>query len=349
MAGQCSANDISMIKISDLKRVKKLCFDRIARDSANSKLLVVDFKPICIDAIEVLLSNGNNYGRIILDNESKTVFSSFSLGWTDFVKICELFKSQIVIKATDKEAKIKEGKTVLNCRVYNSTYNSACKFKFDFSTAKEFDATKVLMLDDHLEIQKYAIVSDELISCDGHIGIVNKIKTDFEGEPLVYTDYFPAEKWFINRNHNLIVSGDKRIAMTHPQACGSYPVAVLTLAKQQLSNSFTCSGKELVEKMQQCSLIYSVMEILFGEKELIIRSLEVGDSKYETVIPVEYEHKTSRAGFRFSIKYFAYFCKCADKNGRVTIMFDDNQNVQMFRSESELYTIFGMGIGSPRR
>lgn len=339
-----------MIKISDLKRIKKLCFDKLARESVDKSGLIVAIRPMGLELIEVLLSNGENYGRIILDNTSKDAVPEMFLGWYDFLKICELFKKEVKIDKKENTIKVTEGKTVLNCPTYKDKYTLNSKFKFDFSSALKLDTKDLFVLDDHAEVQKYAICQDKLISSDGHICILNNLTQNFGDEPFLYTDKFPDGNWYINKEDSVVVSEDKRIAFTHRKATGAYPMGLKQMAQQPLSNSFECDSKELAEKIQQCALIYEVMDIRFGKNELKISSTGGVKSKsnatYETTIPVKFEKPTDRVGFTFSIKYFMDFCKCADKNGVLKLMFDDCPTTHMFRAECKKYTIFGMGIAS---
>ena len=335
-----------MLKISDLKRIKKLCFDKIARNSIDSKTLAVHIRPLGLELVEVLMSNGSDYARLLVDADPKNLMPEINLSWIDFVKICELFIKEVSITKKEKTIKVIEGKTVLICKIFSTDHIAMCNFKFDFDKATKLKTSDLFMLDDHLLLQKYAIIGDKLVSCDGQISIMNKLDADFGEKPILYADKFPADNWYITKDGAVVVSEDKRIAFTHRQATGDYPIGVLKLAQQPLSNSFECDSKVLFEKIQQCSLIYEVMNIKFGKDELIISTTGVKkcEATYETILPVKFDHPTERVGFQFSIKYLSYFCKCADKRGKVKILFDDSETVHMFRTENEKYIIFGMGI-----
>ena len=339
-----------MIKISDLKRIKKLCFDKLARESVDKGGLIVAIKPLGLELIEIRLSNGSDYGRIILDNTSKEVVPEMFLGWYDFLKICELFKKEVKITKKENTIKVTEGKTVLNCPTFRDRYTLSSNFKFDFSSALKLDTKDLFVLDDHGSVQKYAIWQDKLISSDGHICILNNLSQNFGDEPFLYTDKFPDCNWYINKADSVVVSEDKRIALTHRKATGAYPMGLIQMSQQPLSNSFECDSKELIEKTQQCAIIYDIMDIRFGKNELKISSTGGVKSKsnatYETTIPVKFENPTQRTGFTFQIKYFMDFCKCADKNGVLKLLFDDCPTTHMFRAECSKYTIFGMGIAS---
>lgn len=340
-----------MLKISELKRIKKICFNRIASEAVERGKIVVGIKPIGLDLIEITTSNGNDYGRIITDNTSKKVTPEFYLSWVDFNKMCELFKNEVEIKKNDNKVHIIEGDTILKFNTTMSGYNRNSNFKFNFEEAILLNTKNLFILDDHKLVEKYAIIEDKLISSNGEICIINNINQNFGNEILQYKNKFPEENWYINKNFNIVISEDKRIAFTQRQSTGQYPVGLLKLSKQPLSNSFKCNSKSLYEKIQQCSLIYEVMDIKFGENELIIQSTGVGkcDAVYKTTLPVEFEHKPARDGFQFAIKYLTDFCKCTDKSGNLKILFDDNPDVQMFRVENNKYIIFGMGIATSYR
>ena len=339
-----------MIKISELKRIKKLCFDKLAREAPDKSGLIVAIKPLGLELVEILLSNGTNYGRIIVDNPAKDLTSEVFLGWYDFVKICELFKKEVRIDKKDNTIKVTEGKTVLNCPIYRDRYTLNSKFKFAFDSAIKLETKNLFVLDDHAIVQKYAIYQDKLISSDGSICILNKLTRNFGDKAFLYTDKFPDGNWYINQEDSIVVSENKRIALTHRKAVDGYPMGLLQMSQQPLSNSFECDAKELYEKIQQCALIYEIMDIKFGKDELKISSTGGVKSKsnatYETTLPVKFESPTQRDGFQFAIKYFIDFCKCADAKGRVKILFDDCPTTHMFRTESDKYIIFGMGIAS---
>lgn len=336
-----------MIKISDLKKIKKTCFDNIAR-CPNKECLAVSIKPIGIELIEVSMSNGIDYGRIILKNDKNIPFTEITLSWFDFIKICELFKTEISFDLKNNQVIVTESKTVLNCQIMKNTYNKNLNFKFDFSKSYILNSDDLLILNDHSFIQKYAIIGNKLLSSDGNICIMNLLDGDFGEKPILYVDMFPSGTWNLTRENSIIVSEDKTMAFTHRQANGDYPRGLIKMAEQPLSNSFECNAKELLEKMKQCAMIFGLMQIKFGNDELIISSFgqsakSKSTASYETTFPVKFDHKPERDGFRFLVKYFEEFCKCVDKKGNVKILFDDNSNVQMFRAENEKYKIFGMG------
>ena len=335
-----------MLKIAELKKIKKLCFNKIASEAIERGKIVVGIKPIGLDLIEISTSNGNDYARMITENTSKGVVPEFYLNWIDFNKMCELFKNEIKIKKNENKVQIIEGDTILKFNTTTSGYSESSNFKFNFDEATLLNTKDLFILDDHMLMKKYAIIEDKLISCDGQICIINNLSDNFGTEILQYTDKFPEYNWYINKNFNIVISEDKKIAFTQRQANGDYPLGLLKMAQQPLSNSFECDSKALYEKIQQCSLIYEVMNIKFGENELVIQSTGRGkcNATYKTTLPVKFDHVPTREGFDFSIKYLADFCKCADKKGKLKILFDDSPTVHMFRVENEKYTIFGMGI-----
>lgn len=336
-----------MIKIAELKKIKKLCFNKIASEAVERGKVVIGIKPIGLDLIEISTSNGHDYARMITENTSKGVVPEFYLGWIDFNKMCELFKNEVKIKKNENKVQVIEDDTILKFNTTTDGYNLNSNFKFNFDEAILLNTKDLFVLDDHKLIKKFAIVENKLISSNGEICIINNLDKDFGTEILQYTDKFPDGSWHINKNFNIVISENKEIAFTQRQATGDYPVGLLKMAKQPLSNSFQCNSKDLYEKIQQCSLIYEVMTIKFSEHELIIQSTgrDKCNATYKTTLPVKFDHIPTREGFAFSIKYLADFCKCTDKNGNLKVLFDDSPTVQMFRVENNKYTIFGMGIG----
>lgn len=335
-----------MLKIAELKKIKKLCFNKIASEAVERGKIVVSIKPLGLDLIEISTSNGNDYARMIIENTTKGVVPEFCLGWIDFNKMCELFKDEIKIKKNENKVQVIEGDTILKFNTTTDGYNGNNNFKFNFDNAILLNTKNLFVLDDHMLMKKYAIVEDKLISSDGQICIINNLDKNFGVEPLQYTDKFPEGNWYINKDFNVAVSQNKKIAFTQRQTTGQYPIGLLKMGQQPLSNSFECDSKALYEKIQQCSLIYEVMTIKFGENELIIQSTgrDKCNATYKTTLPVKFDHVPIREGFQFSIKYLADFCKCTDKNGKLRVLFDDSPTVHMFRVENDKYTIFGMGI-----
>lgn len=335
-----------MIKISDLKKARKTCFDKIAREASQKDGLAVRVKPIGIELIELMMSNRDDYARVILDNYKKASISESIINWKDFLKICELFDKEIVIMKDGKKIKVSEEQTSLTCIEFGHTFNSECDFKFDFKESLLLETKDLFILDSHLPMAGLAIYKDKLLSCDGCVCIMNNLSENFGDESLIYPDKFPDGDWFIDKKSQNIVSEDKRILASKRRLSGTYPACtLLQLSKQPLSNSFTCNAKDLEEKFKQCSLIFDKMELGFGKDELIIESGSGSHNKFKTSIPVAYKNKTSRKNINFVIKYISMFCKCAGKDGNVEIFFDDSENQHMLRAECEKYTIFAAGIG----
>lgn len=338
-----------MLKIEELKKAKKICFNKIASSAIWKNNVTINIKPLGIELIEITISNGNDYARIITDNLSKRLVPEVCLSWNDFNKICELFSYKIKIDKQKDKIHVSEGETVLKFNAFKGVYAITNGFKFDFDNAILLNTKDLFVIQE--KFQKYAILEDKLVSCDGNICIINKLNSNFGTELIQYVEEFPKENWYINKESNLIVSEDKRISLTHRQSSSEYPLGVFQLAKQHLSNSFECNAKTLYEKIQQCSLIYEIMRIKFEESQIVIESTGTHkfEAVYKTTLPVVYDHKTDREGFQFSIKYLADFCKCAGKDGKIKILFDDNPSVHMFRSENDKYIIFGMGIAKGKR
>ena len=180
-----------MLKIAELKKIKKLCFNKIASEAIERGKIVVGIKPIGLDLIEISTSNGNDYARMITENTSKGVVPEFYLNWIDFNKMCELFKNEIKIKKNENKVQIIEGDTILKFNTTTSGYSESSNFKFNFDEATLLNTKDLFILDDHMLMKKYAIIEDKLISCDGQICIINNLSDNFGTEILQYTDKFP--------------------------------------------------------------------------------------------------------------------------------------------------------------
>ena len=339
-----------MIKISDLKRIKKTCFDEIA--SANRgqrKDIAVLFKPIDASKYQMIMSNGEDYGRMVADFLELSNMPEFQISWLDFLKICDLFEKKISVTVEDNTILVKEDKKKFKCSLFKSEAWKNAFFKFDFDTALKINMDECWILSDFGNMQKFALGQNFLMSTDGSFAGINILKQDFGNDIFLFVNKFPAGTWFFNPDRRIIVSEDKRIACSYKRATGNYPFkGILQISEQPLNNWFKVNCKEFQHFLEQCSKIDEKIIFEFLDNEINI--IAVGEtSKIQLNIPAEFEHKTTRQELRFMQKYAVEFCKCADADGNLTILFDDSENVYMARAEKENLKIFGMGICVPVR
>lgn len=121
-----------MIKISDLRRIKRLCFDKIAANGTARRDLAVQIKPLNDELYTVIMSNGVDYARLVADFIQPAETEEINIAWTEFARICDFFDKTITITNKNGMYEIKEGKTKFKCAISRSEANNNCYFKFDF-------------------------------------------------------------------------------------------------------------------------------------------------------------------------------------------------------------------------
>lgn len=334
-----------MIKISDLRRIKKTVFDKIAQVSRGQRnTLAVLFKPIDNQKYQIVMSNGEDYGRMIADFTELYAIQEFQISYSDFVRICDLFEKKIDVSVDKNIILIKEGKKKFKCSICKSDAWENAVFSFDFENAFRLSMDDCWILSDLGIMGKFAVGQNFLISTDGSFAGINLLKQNFGEDVHMFVDEFPSGSWFYNPKQRIIVSEDKRIACTYKKATGLYPYeTILQLSEQPLNNWVRVDCKQFQKCLEQCSKIDKKVAIEFLDNEVNIFATDE-TSAVQTTIPAEFEHKTPRKEIRFVQKYIVEFCKCVDENGKLTILFDDNENVYMTRVESEKLKLFGMGL-----
>lgn len=339
---------LKMLKISDLRRIKKLVFDKIAQASRGQRnTLAVLFKPIDNQKYQIIMSNGEDYGRMVADFTELYALQEFQIAWGDFQKICDLFDKKIDITINGNVVSIKEGKKHFKCSISRSEAWKNAIFKFDFENAFKINMDNCWMLSDLGMMQKFALGQNFLMVTDGNFAGINYLKQNIGEDVHLFTTKIPTGTWFFNPNKRIIVSEDKRVACTYKKAVGSYPYkAMLQLSEQPLNNWLKMNCKEFLSCLEQCSKVDDKITIEFNNNEVNI--IAVGENgAFKVSIPAELEHKTPKKEIRFMQKYVVEFCKCVDADGNLTIKFDDNDSTYMARAEKEDLKIFGMGLQVP--
>lgn len=338
-----------MLKISDLRRIKKLVFDKIAQTTGRGQrnTLAVMFKPIDNQKYQIIMSNGEDYGRMVADFLELYAMQKFQIFWSDFQNICDLFDKKIDVVINDNIVNIKEGKKHFKCVMSRSEAWKNAVFKFDFDNATKINMDNYWIMSNLGMIGKFALGQNFLMSTDGNLAGINFLKQNISDNVHLFTTKIPTGTWYFNPNKRIIVSEDKRIACTYKKAVGSYPhEALLQLSQQPLNNWFRVNCKEFLTCLEQCSKIDEKVVIEFADNEMNI--IAVGkNGVFKTTIPAEYEHKASKSKIRFMQKYIVEFCKCVDIDGNITIKFDDNESTYMVRAENEVLKIFGISLQLP--
>lgn len=338
-----------MLKISDLRRIKKICFDKIAQSSRGQRnSLAVMFSPIDNSKYQIIMSNGEDYGRIVADFLELYAMEEFQISWSDFLKVCELFDKKIDVSINKNTVIVKEDKKKFKCAIMRSDAHKNASFKFDFDNAFKINMDNSFIMSDFGNMGKFVVYENYIMSTDGAFAGINILKQNVGTEAYFFTNKIPAGTWFFNPEKRIIVSEDKRVACTYKRAVGGYPhKAMLQLAEQPLDNFFKVNAKQFQACLEQCSKIDEkvIFEFVSDSEVNIISVSENG--AYKVSIPAEYEHKTSRQEVRFMGKYAIEFCRCVDADGNLTIYFDDNDNTYMVRAEKEDLKVFGMGLQIP--
>lgn len=331
-----------MIELSDLKRIKKI-FDRVARTGAKTSL-AVKFTPIDDNSYSVIMSNGEDYARLISSGNLK---NAIQISWEDFCRICDLFNKEIDIIKRVTFIEIIEGKTKLKCSESTSRANEFCNFKFDFDNAIILSLNNVHVVTNQGAkgtIDKFVLGKNMLVSTDSHIVMLNKLSKDIGEDIHILVDMFPEGSWYFNPNSNIIVSEDKRIAMTLRKGNGQYPFdGIVKLSQLEYNNYFEVELKDFKDSIDKCSKVDNKIKLQFTSTSIELSCLNGGINEYHTSINAKYDHVTSREFIKFDYKYLKEFCRCAE-NGKLKICFSDNASEQKMKSELDNLIVFAIGL-----
>lgn len=338
-----------MIKVSDLRRVKKYCFDKIAQQSSARKDLVVRFHPIGAEMYECVMCNGEDFARIVADTTTLTALPEMQIAWTDFVRVCDLFTDVIEVSIKDNTIIFKEGKTKFKCATFRTTLNDMVNFKFDFENAIEINMREGLfILSDLGNFNKFCLSGHYMISSDANIAAINILEESLGEGEYTFTSVFPYGTWYFNPNYRIIVSQDKRMATTIKKALDGYPTkTLLDLSRQVMSNWFEVNTKEFLACLERCAKIDDKVVLRFDQDGyLTIKAENKEFADFATMIECSVDHPSTKQEIRFMQKYITEFCRC-EKDGRVRILFDENPHEYKLRAEKDNLIIYAMGLRLP--
>lgn len=293
------------------------------------------------------MTNGEDYARIVADFVSDKTFDEFQISWLEFIKICDLFDKNADITIKDGMVHFKEGKTKLKCAISRSDAHKQCYFKFNFETAVKICMDDVYIIKTKLNtIPCFAMSKNWLASTDGNYASINYLKNDIGDGLQLFTTKFPAGMWFFNTGQRLIVSEDKRIACTIKKAACSFPdKAIMQISEQPLSNWLEVDCKLFKECIDKCLKIDEKIILEFAKDEIIVKShSKEYSSDFNTSMPAVFDHEPKRKDLRFLYEYLIEFCRCADENGKLKILFDDTQTTYMVHSSTPTLKVFGMSL-----
>lgn len=338
-----------MIKVSDLRRVKKYCFDKIVQQSSARKDLAVKFKPISADMYECIMCNGEDYARLVADTTSLVAMPEIQISWVDFARICDLFNNTVELTVKDYTITFKEGKTNFKCIMFASDLNDRVNFKFDFENAIQINMRENLfILPDLGTFNKFCLSGNHIISTDGSMAAINRLDKSLGDGEYTFTTVFPVGTWFFNPNNKVIVSEDKRMATTIKQALEGYPTQVLlNLSQQALSNWFEVDVKEFLSCLERCAKIDSKVILRFDQEGFLNIKAENNEyADFATMIECKLDHPSRKQEIRVLQKYIIEFCRCA-KEDKLKIFFDESPNEYKLKSEADNLTIFAMALRLP--
>lgn len=331
-----------MLKVSDLRKVRELCFDKVAKTSTAKKELAVLFLPTGNTMCQVIMSNGRNYARLVATLTEPCAMQEFQISWNEFQRICDFFDKEIDVQVKENKIIVTEGNKKYNIACYNNDFNKKCDFKFDFNGAYEISMDKVpiMQTDKSVFCGRYAVTKDLILSTDSCFCFASKLKQNLGEGVYQFIGKFPAGTWLFNPSQRLIVSKDKAMSFTSDMATGNFPTeGLLKLKQTPLSNWFECDAETLKRCAKSCKQLDKTIEIKFEPEAIRLKT-----AGYEEHIACAYNHKTSRRSISFKCDYFEYFIQCADEKGKLRIYFDDNEKQGMARAENSYLTIFGMAL-----
>ena len=336
-----------MIKLTDLRRVRKYCFNRIAQQSPRKTSLAVKFSPIGADMYECVMSNGEDYARIIAITTVLTAMPEFQISWTDFIRICDLFVNIIELSVKDNEVIFKEGKTKFKCRLFRSEANDYVNFEFDFDNAIKINMTDNLyIMSDRGNFKNFCLKDKYLMSTDGCFAAINILDNPLSDKEFLFTNIFPEEAWFFNPDYRIIVSEDKQMAMTIKKAAGVYPTkGILQLSRQALSNWFEVDTKEFIACLEKCAKVGEVVTLEFKKEGVLNITAEdlISSLSFETSIPCKIDHVSNKQKMKFKQIYLEEFYRC-EREGKLKILFDDDPLEYKIRAEKDNLIIFAVGL-----
>lgn len=330
-----------MLSIKDLQKATEV-FNLIAQKSVDKTKLVVSFKPLNETTYTVVMSNGNESGRLIVEREP-TIMQSFNVSYHDFLRLFKIFDDRFNVSVDNNKIYFKKNKNSYGCVEIKSQLNDSVKFNFDFDGSYKVTIEKPLILKTTSFGGVYAISDNEIASTDGFLGVIDKIEADTKNNIFLFRDEFPSGTYFYNPSSNLIVSEDKKLCYTMRQATNNFPYKAFScLAKQDLNNYFICDCEEFYKHIRQCvDINKDHITIYLNNDTIRISSInKAGTCHYEVEIPVEYRTQPKRKTIKFNPNYMLTLTKASEDN-KLKIEFDNNEQIRIIRAKSSKHIIFG--------
>ena len=330
-----------MLSIKDLSKATEV-FNLIAQKSVDKTKLVVSFKPLNETTYTVVMSNGNESARLIVEREPK-IMQCFNISYNDFLRLFKIFNDRFNVSVDNSKIYFKKNKNSYGCVEMKSQLNDSVKFKFDFDGSYKITIDKPLILKTTSFGGVYAIADNEIASTDGYLGVITRLDANTKGNVFLFRDEFPNGTYFYNPNSNLIVSEDKKLCYTMRQAVNKFPYKTFSqLAQSNLNNYFICDYKEFYEHIRQCVDINKEHVIIYLNDDTIgISSVDKnGTCHYEVEIQAQYKTQPKRKMIRFNPNYMLTLTK-ANEDDKIKIEFDDDERIRIIRAKSAKHVIFG--------
>lgn len=331
-----------MFDIRELKRFKNIC--------AEIKKLGNDFDftftKINENKYTIVATNGIEYCRVIGDLLGCANFDLFQISQKDFIAICTFFEKKVNVKIDDMIITFFDDFKKYKCLNLKNDYYKRANFSFDFNKSYKINMDECIILKD-LGVSKCIAIYDKyLMSTDNNCATLTTFDKSITGENIfTFVKIFPSGTWFFSPESKVIVSEDKKIAVSIAQSDKKYPnKALLTLSNFPLNNFFEVEAKNFINAIDECQIVSDTLKIIFENKNIVLKASNFQQNNNLTLkINANYDHVTQKKEIKFSQRYAQYFKNFVD-NKKIKIYFDDAENNYMLRAEYKTNKLFFNGM-----
>ena len=102
-----------MLSIKDLSKATEV-FNLIAQKSVDKTKLVVSFKPLNETTYTVVMSNGNENARLIVEREPR-IMQCFNISYNDFLRLFKIFNDRFNVSVDNGRIYCKKNKNSYGC------------------------------------------------------------------------------------------------------------------------------------------------------------------------------------------------------------------------------------------
>lgn len=334
-----------MIRVNDLIRFNNVCKEILQNNAILRKNEVfITFNPIDNLSCEIIFVADTQFARIVLKYAKPCIFGFFQISWTDFNKVCSLFENAIEIETDKNLITFRNDNKKIICARINTDLHKAANFKFDFNDAIKISMDDCFVPKDLMTIYKKVALFDKYVAAtDGSFGVINILNYDTGyHEAELFLNKFKDGTWFYNKNYNIIVSEDKKLAYTINKATGMFPTkAMQTIFKTPLNSYFCVNVKEFSKELEACATFSEQIKLKIEDGFLKISCIGK-DNIYNTKLKINQVGNSKE--IKFLIKYLQNFCLCKDENNMLKIFYDTDLSSYMLRTESKTKKMVAMGM-----